>query len=71
MHTSNDTFALLDTMSALISGSELSQQAPEPCSDARGQDQYVTASSPESIKAVPRLPYVFSPQVDNMSGLFS
>lgn len=71
VHAPNGAFAPSGTMSSLISGSELSQQAPEPGSDASGQDQYVAASSRQSIKAAPGLPYVSSPKVDNMSSLFS
>ncbi|POS77213.1 hypothetical protein DHEL01_v204383 [Diaporthe helianthi] len=42
-------------MSSLISESDLSQQAPERDSDNSGHDQYVTASSPESVKAMLRI----------------
>lgn len=37
-------------MSSLISGSDLSQQDPQPGSDAGGHDQDA-ATSPESVKA--------------------
>ena len=56
-------------MSSLISGSDQSQQVPEPGSDADGQDQDVT-TSPESGKAVSGLLCVFL-FVANISDLFS
>lgn len=61
VYVSNDALTHSDTMSSLISRSDLSQGAPQPGSDAGSQDQ---ASSLESVKAASRIPYVSSPQLE-------